>query len=495
MDNFQHKELSYVMELLNISGQKLADNLMVSRSLVSKWKNGKLPFNPSIYHFENVVDVIIKINNKQQVKNLERFIEQLIPNIDKNSPKWVQKYLRLWLAGNLDVKETIVKNDSDSSLYNTNIKVYQGNQGKRDAFTEFFNYLLELPPGQEILFSDMEDMSWLFESKQFMLYWKSMMISAIKNNHKLNIVHNTGRDITSIAKIIFSWLPLYFSGNIQSHFYPNIDYSITPLTIYVIKDHIAIMSLCPLGNPKDRYTTVYKDPLSVKQMEKIFKVRYEKSEILVDVFDSSKSSLERLTKKILTAGRRLDDIYAYVPTPVYSTMNHETLLAVLNDNNLPSSVIDMAMTIHHEFHEAFIKNLKKYNCRQFHDIDTIRQYMEKPESICLELSSIAQSPITVSNKLFKKHMEYIIKLLDTYPNFQIALIPFDTTPVPTNTNVWVKQNCLIYAYPQTNGRAVVLSTESMTVYGFFEKLDLLWTNTPLVNKDITWVKEQFRKLL
>ncbi len=495
MDNFQHKELSYVMELLNISGQKLADNLMVSRSLVSKWKNGKLPFNPSIYHFENVIDAIIKINNKQQAKILERFIEQLLPNINKSNKNWMQEYLRLWLAGNLDVKEAIEQIDSDPSLYNTNIKVYQGNQGKRDAFTDFFNYLQSLPPGQEILFSDMEDMSWLFENKQFMLYWKKMMISAIKNNHKLNIVHNTGRDITSITKIVFSWLPLYFSGNIQSHFYPTVDYNLTPPTTYIIKGHLALMSLCPLDNHKDRYTTIYKDPLSVKQMEKIFKARYEKSEVLVEVFDSSKSSLEKLTKKIITAGRRLDDIYAYVPTPVYSTMNHETLLAVLNENNLPSSVIDMAMTIHHEFHVAFIKNIKKYNCRQFHDIDTIRNYMENSESICLELSSLTRSPVIVSNKLFKKHMEYIIELLDTYPRFQIALIPFETTPVPSNTNVWVKQNCLIYAYPQTGGRAVALSTESMTVYGFYEKLDQLWTNTPLVNKDVNWVKEQFRKLL
>lgn len=495
MDDFQHKELSYVMELLNISGQKLADMLMVSRSLVSKWKNGKLPFNPSIYHFNNVIDAIILVNNEQQVKTLERFLEQLLPDIDKNNSSWVQKYLRLWLAGNLDVKDSIEQLKTDSSLYSTNIKVFQGNQGKRDAFIEFFDYLQLLPSGQEIFFSDMEDLSWLTENKQYINYWKKMMVRTVKNNHKMTIVHNTGRNIINISKMVFSWLPLYFTGNVQSHYYSNTDYTISPPTIYVIKGYFAIMSLCPINNPKYRYTVIFKDPLSIKQMEKIFQVRYDNSNVLVDIYTSSKSSIEKLTKKIISASKRFDDVFSYVPSPVYSTMSQEILLDILNENNLSSSIIASTMAVHNEFHTSFIKNINNYTCSQFYDIDTIRQNMKSKEFICLELTTLTHIPIVISNKQYKRYIKYIIELLDTYPKFQVALIPFDTTPIPKNTNIWVKQNCLIYAYNQFNGQAVALSTESMTVYGFFDHLHHLWNNIPLLNKDVNWVKEQFNKLL
>ena len=155
-------QFGYIIDLLEISGKELASTINVDRTLVSKWKNNARPLKVNNPHFNNITNALISFNDKRNDAILERFFREVYPNTDRNEPDYLSTCLTTWLIGK-DLGYFNSFNDwrrAKSSLYTTTIDIYKGNQGKRDAAIEFFNYALELPSGQEIFISDTEKMDW-----------------------------------------------------------------------------------------------------------------------------------------------------------------------------------------------------------------------------------------------------------------------------------------------------------------------------------------------
>ncbi|MBN2853134.1 MAG: helix-turn-helix transcriptional regulator, partial [Clostridia bacterium] len=385
--------LKYIMELLKVSGQQLADRISVDRTLVSKWKNGARPFDPSIVHFSKTVSSLIEINNSQGINTLERFFDNLVSKEDKNNKDWLFTALRKWLSGGLKFLEVEPMELSQGELYTATIDIYHGNQGKRDAIMKLLDYVLSLSSAQELLVSDMENMIWLTENPSYMIKWQEKMAEILKNGHHITIIHNTSRDIESVSNIVFNWLPLYFSGNLVSYYYQNVDNNISAPSVYIIKDHAAILSMCSSVKCKHRYTALYKDPFSTSQMERIFKVRLSVSSSLVDLFSFTQKNISILTQRILKLGSKNDDVYLMTPAPVFTTMSKETLINVLIENQIKKELIDEIVTVHQGIRNFFLKDISKYFCRQFYDLDVLRDYADSDEIIYLELSNFTLKPV------------------------------------------------------------------------------------------------------
>lgn len=489
--------LKYIMDLLKISGKELADYIFVDRTLVSKWKNNARTFSPSVSYFENVVEYLLLVNKRQKANTLERFFERIYPYKENKNCEWLSSCLCTWLIGN-DIgqyKEQLNRDVNKDYLYSASVDIYRGNIGKRNAVNSFFDYALSLDSEVEIFLSDMEDMSWLIENKQFFKIWQKKMGMILEKGHHITIIHNTGRNIESIFSIIFNWLPLYFKGNLSSYYHQNTNLNILTPSVYIIKNHLAIMSMNAGSNNKDRYTSVFKDPESVNQMEWIFENRLNFSTPLVELYEFSHRSIEKLTNTIIKLGQKKEQAYLFTPVPVFTTMSNNTLSEVLHDNNISGDLKKQCLAVHDGIQKFYLKDITKYFCRQFYDLDILYQMSDMDEFPYLELSEFALKPIIISNKQFKQHIMFLINLIKKYELFEVALLPLKKLKVPSNISIWVKSNCFVYSYPQFHGKSLTLSSESMTINAFFRKLEKTWENVPLINKDKDWVIKQLSKII
>jgi len=479
------------MSLLHISGQRLANDILVSRSLVSKWKNAKLPFNPSIYHFNNVIDAIISINKQQNTQALEHFLGSVISNLDKSDYHWLNHALRLFLSGNINYSLENTKKNINSSLYTTNIDIYRGMTGKRAAIIDFFEYALSLKGNQEILLSDMGDPTWVLAYPKFISKWKQLMLKLLNQGHHITVIHNSNRSESQLYKIIYNWFPLYFTGNLLSFHYQKLEDKISFPTLYVIKNHIALLNLNTSSTPNSYYTSLYKDPFSVFQIETLINEYLEASNPLVEIYDYDLNDINLLSKKMVERGRNDDELYLFARIPTFSTMSSQTLLTVLKENDVDTKLIKEILLIHKEIQGFFIK--KKYFRRHFYDIDKIREYSTKDRIEYLEISTLAKKPIYVSNSSFKKHFNNLKTFVLENENYELCLASLSKYKVPKNSNILVRQNCFVYAYPQFSEKGLVYSTEDIIIRSFYTMLDSLWKHIPNINKDRTWVLSQLDK--
>jgi len=495
MTSNKNNPLSYIMEILNISGQQLADILLVDRSLVSKWKNGSRPFNASISHFNNAILAFIKFNEQQNIQILERFFKQVIPTLDISAENWLNQALRMWLSGTLDCEAPIINKKNIKCLYSTYIDIYSGNSGIQNAFLALFDYALSLPPGQQLLFSDFTDIEWLLEDQHFKTLWQQKLLEILEKGHYISIIHNTGRTAKNLSGILFKWLPLYFYKNLTSHYYQQIDKNASAPSVYIIKGHYALMSMCSTNNEKDRYTAIYKDFFSISQMENIFHNRLTHSKELVSLYDYSSKNVKNFFNNISLYGEKKDDSYFFTPIPIFASMHSNTLLHVLKDNKVNESCINKIMDIHSFINNFFIQSVTKYNIRHFHDLYSLKRYSELVEIPSLELSTISNQKIMISKKHCHLHISNLIKLLEDNENYNVSLYSFDKLNFPRKISLWVKQNCFVYSYSHLEKKPHVLSYESMITTGFFSNFETIWNHIPIVNKDKTWVISQLKKLL
>lgn len=492
----RNTSLGTIMSLLGISGQELANHINVDRTLVSKWKNNVRPFSNTSIYFNGIVEYILKKNQELQANTLERFFESIYPIKDMHKDNWLSVSLRSWLDGNdfVDFHQQIPKKHSQS-LYTTNVDIYRGNSGRRKAVLEFLKYALSLPKGQQLLISDMEDMSWLLENKNFINTWQDNIKKLINKGDHITIIHNTKRDVYALSNIIFRWLPIYFTGSLVSYYYQDNRTNIPSPTVYIIKDHMAIMGMGAKKDKQDKYTAIYKDSLSISQMEWVFKQRLSVSTPLVDLYEFSHDSIEKLTGQIINLGKKKEQAYLLTPIPVFTTMPQETLIEVLKENNISGKLMEQCLFVHKEIQAFYLKDITKYFCRQFYDLDILNKISDMKEITYLELSEFALKPVIVSNKHFKSHIKAIIDYTKTHELSEVALLPFNKLNVPLKVSIWVKQNCFVYSYPQFDGKRLTLSSDSMTINSFYQKLEEIWESVPIINKDKHWVLQQLEKMI
>ena len=493
--NKKGQELKYVMELLKITGQQLANMINVDRTLVSKWKNGSRPFDISIQYFSKIVEAIIIINEKQNIQTLERFFNEIIPNMNTSNKNWLNHSLSRWLSGAIEYNVPVTIRSNSKALYSANIDIYRGNSGIRKAIISFFNYALSLPSGQQLLFSDMYDTTWLIEDKGFLIKWQNMLIKILEKGHHISIIHNTGRELESITNMVFEYLPIYFSGNITSYYYQKIDSNVSSPSIIVIKGQLALMSMNSTSNNNDRYTSIYKDPFSISQMENIFSRRLTVSPKLVDLYNTDNKNIIRLTKSIIKLSKKNDSSYTLTQIPLFTTMTKETLIDVLKENSINSNRIEQILHTHDTINSFFTNCINKYHIRHLYNIFSLKKYAALEEIPSLELSTYALEPVTISRKYALLHIKNVIAMLIENENFEVSLFPLEKLKMPKKTTISVKQNCFIYSYSHYPNKPHILSSESMVTNGFFYKLKKTWDNIPVINKDKKWVITQLQNLI
>jgi len=211
-------QFGYIIDLLEISGKELANFINVDRTLVSKWKNNARPLKEKSPHFNRITIALIAFNNNRGDAVLERFFREVYPNVDRNEPDYLYTCLNRWLIGK-DLGNFSSFNDwrrAKSSLYSTNVDIYKGNQGKRDAILEFFNYALELPQGQEIYISDTDSFEWITEDMAFYQLYHSKLNDLAVKGHNIIIVYDPTQDPKAVSSFDYFRLSKYFSGKVTA---------------------------------------------------------------------------------------------------------------------------------------------------------------------------------------------------------------------------------------------------------------------------------------
>lgn len=484
------------MDLLKAPGQQLANYLCVDRTLVSKWKNNARPFSANSTYFDKVVEYFLIVNSKMGSNLLEQFLKQIYPGEVLNSYIDLKRCLTKWLSNNKPANFTGINPDTNRNdgLYSANFTVFTGDTGRREAVINFLDTVLTHSDNQDILLISKENMSWVFDDKGFTKIWQQKLFEILSRNHKIHIIHYLNRDVKTLVSSIQTWLPLYFTGNLTSYFNPSYIDDLEKYSLFIIKNNQTIFGMEAKNNKKDRYTALFKDSVTQSQMEWLFYSNLKKCKLLNEIYKLNQEGISSLMERLISLGDMKEQVYLYTKLPMFVTMDIDTLTEVLDENDITAKSRESCLYIYNKINYFYQKGINSFFCRNFYDLNSLKSSVDVEYIYYNDLSVLTGQEIKVSNKHFKSHIKSIIKLLEKYKLYEVALIQQNQYPIPLGAGIWVKQHSFAYAYPQYMATHHTLISEVMLIDAFFYLFDNIWNSIPKVSKEKDKVILELEKL-
>ncbi len=219
--------LAYLMEMLYIQGTQLAEAIHVDRTIISRWKNGRVELNIKSRYFSDIVNAILDINAEQGLKTLERFFSSDgVVKIKGRSELY--SCVARWLLTK-DFAQKQRKADEEGGPYIASYKIYRGELGKRKAILSFVRTFNSLPAGTKI---------WGFDED---------------------------------PSIFEYWLPLFLPPKTEAYFTSDRDAPFWGY-LYCIEKRLALVGMTlSEDDGGDLHTAIYDDPATVARFEAFLK--------------------------------------------------------------------------------------------------------------------------------------------------------------------------------------------------------------------------------
>lgn len=468
------------MDKMNITGRELAGALNVDYSLVSKWRNNQRPLPLRSIHLKNMVNYFILIDRSTGQDILKDLLKEHDPKLNLGSETQLSVALSRWLTESTPL---VTKNKES---YCTNFNVYKGNSGRRLAVFKFFDYILNSKKQHNLMLISQENMTWLTEDSTFLKIWQQKLVEILHKNHKIQIIHWIDRYTENLSSIINLWLPLYFTGNIESFYYPKYTDTLFQGTLFIIKNNLVVTGMNS-ETPNNRYTALYNDTNTLNHYQWMFKMLLSNCQPLVKVYPLN-DSLQML--KSIAQVNTTNNAILVSNLPIFSTITPKLFEEILSSNNLDDETLKKCLK-YYESLNSIHNTLNIHSIKHIFNKSVIETAVHSENIIYDDLSSIAGVEITVTKDMFLRHIQGIIAQLEINNNYKVGLITSNPHPI----NLWVQEENCVFTWQPNKGKFIVVSTEPTVVHASYHEHQQIWESIPRINRDKRYVIAKLQELI
>lgn len=488
-------KLTYLMNALDIRGIELATALHVDYSLISKWKNHKRPLTTRSVYLKKIADYILSIDSAAKKEFILQILKNYDPILQIDSPKEVHNCLCRFLSEPPQAIQSYSKPifRENRNTYQTEFKVYKGNEGRRRAIMELLDYTLAMPEGQQLFLVNQEDMTWLVEDTNYLDSWNGKLFQLLKKNHRLKIIHSVDRQVVDLASVIRQWLPLHLTGGIESYYFPKYIDSSFKITLLIVENTAALTGIVVDEDLNTRYTALYNDKVTIKLYESIFEKWLTESLPLIEMH--SITEIDHFLDKVFEMGQKSENSYFYADIPLFITLSENLLTKILQDNNIEETMIKKCLYYHQQVNSNFHSNIDRIANRHIYSLAKLENLLHADKILYNDLSLITGRNISVSKEYFQQHLRLLAERLDNNESFEIALLSTENKPNTIPVALWFKQNSLITAWSSASMPYALTANETTLVNAFYYYYDSIWNSIPRINRRKDWVKNQLYKLI
>ncbi|MDP3304966.1 MAG: helix-turn-helix transcriptional regulator [Erysipelotrichaceae bacterium] len=350
-------KLNQLMEQFHISNSKLAKEINIDPSLVSRWRNGDRVPTMRSSHIPSIADYFLSQNGySYQQEYLRHILEEQkaeLPNISDqvallsdwlirdtasstvirpfvSSEEYAEVLLQQiqGLAKDRPAQAAMPSLDFPlptlTTQYKKDFHLFAGNSAKRKAVIYLLTSVLRSEEKTELFLLSDEDMSWLTEDRVFQVQWHVLLRGIIEAGHKISIIHTVHRDTHDILQAINLWMPLHLLGSIKSYYNPRYQSQIVKTSWFVQKDMRALVSSSVTFEDVENLSYLYELPEVAQSFQSQFMGRLTGCKPLFEIFKKTQQFelLDRMIQNIAvvspTTSWHLHVNSIFLPDDVYT---------------------------------------------------------------------------------------------------------------------------------------------------------------------------------
>lgn len=294
------ERLDKVMTMLDYTNSRLAADLNVDISLISRYRTGIYYPNRNLEIKNHLSELLL--TRAEKSGHMEEL--SVLCAIDRE--EIVPEVFGQWLYGTDENRQSemaeLLFHSIDDFTPGQGLPVnvqeppaveeserYWGTEGLRNAVIRFLTDAAR-EGGEMLLYSD-EPMDWMSGDPKFFGLWASLMMSCLQKNVHIRIIHNFDRDGTEMVSAISGWFPLYISGNIEPYSYRKEGNTRFHHTIFLRPERACIFGFFPAGSGEKRWYDYITDKDQLSALRSGFDVMLDSAAPLLKTYPAHQTDV------------------------------------------------------------------------------------------------------------------------------------------------------------------------------------------------------------
>ncbi|NLX02744.1 MAG: transcriptional regulator [Syntrophomonadaceae bacterium] len=430
------EKLDFIMNITSTTNSVLARAISIDPSLVSRLRRGdRTPSKNQNYiramaeyfarnctteyqkaALTEMLQKDLPINNNELTALIDAwFLEEIMPN---NS-------VANFIDGltNFQFRRASFALDTDNpNVINNNVepedKVFYGAEGKRNAVINFLSLVIKRnSPTTLFLFSD-ENIEWLTEDPKFTAKWAALLFKVIQNGNKIKIIHVINRNLDEMLLGIEKWLPLYMTGAIEPYYYPKSRDGIFKRTLFIALDTAVVTSSSVGDGVKSAANFFYTDKNTIAALTEEYQEYFSLCRPLMRIFTPNNPGdyLSVLTEFEEEEGNSVlkNDMFSAITMPFDVA---ESICSRIDEDNRGK-----LLSYHQNRIQRFENSLHNYYFTEIVPIPDLRTIQSGKVMVYFP-HMFTPNPVFYTPKEFSKHLQHVVKLLQTFDTYNVHLVP------------------------------------------------------------------------
>jgi hypothetical protein len=275
-----NERIDLLMRVTGTSNAQLARALSFDASYISRIRSGKRGLPRERSFIEPAASFFARnVVNSLQADTLAR--EMGVPEGWPDDEREVERLIAAWLVGERGLEPSgdtglSVEGETDGieregeEGKSSNIRLFFGDEGRRQAALAFLDQIAHRGGPTELLLQSDEDIAWMNADPSFVDVWTRLMAGLAQAGCTFTVVHTVSRDGGEMWEGVREWLPLYLSGTTRPYYYPRLRDGVRKRSLFVARGTCAVVANSVVGMEGDVLSMMLADGDAVLALEREF---------------------------------------------------------------------------------------------------------------------------------------------------------------------------------------------------------------------------------
>lgn len=425
LQSFSEK-LDKIMTVLNYSNGRLAADLNVDSSLISRYRTGIYHPNRNVEIKRHLAELILTLaEKKDQITKLaaicavdpkelspETFAEWLYEPDERRNSEIAESIFH-----SIDSFKAVQGNSANVPELPT-IQIadrYWGAEGLRNAVIRFLA-AASREGGELLLYSD-EPMDWMISDLKYFNMWASLMTACLQKGVRIRIIHNIDRDSPEMFSAIKGWLPLYISGNIEPYIFRKLKNSRFCHTVFLRPGRSCILGFFPAGMGPQRWYDYIIDKDQLEALKSGFSGMLENAIPFLKTVPAH--AADSLWKRYHDFTGKTDAILRGLS---FVTMPERLLARMLDKREITAEKKKEVINFYHKSTNYFHQILAKGELREFICLPDREDVLQGKVNVNFEAETNGLV-LPYSPEEYTEHIAAVRELVENERNYHLTLLP------------------------------------------------------------------------
>ncbi len=469
-------KLNSIMNIFDISNVRMARKLNVDPSLISRYRTNQR--NPTAYNslirmitqyiyerisYSNRLDELAKMLNEPNNSHLEQSLYMWLTNTKPHdSLSQLSTFLEMFDSENFQ-NFSAIPNIENITVEPIGEPYLRGIG--TDNYQKYVNlFLSDTTRMANSTIKVYSDYTVDFGDKKIITDWNNMIMYSLFKGNTLEIIHSLRGNLGDLLSAIIKWLPIYSNGLIKSYYLNDEGVNYFNHVLFANGNTSAVTSLNVAGSDETAMYHYTKLPSDVEYINKQFDNLLGRAKPLIEIFTAN--NYDNYAIRVSNIKRQLGNTLGIFKTPSIETMPRELFLDIINSSR---SSDDRSSFYFDTWSSSFLENVNHYEKIELFVLPKKEDYLNN--RIPINLSAFnAKEELYYTKEQFRFHVNYIIQLLQEYPNYTVLLL--DEAPYH-DIQFFIKEGIGVAIIKNTQPYCAFFISHPLIINAFEDYLKLL----------------------